>query len=284
MQTPDDLDPYRSPRSETSPDTGGSVSSGQPLPWEPLDSFQFAFKQLRAYPLAILFAFVATLIASVIGMIGGGVQAMLNASGERDLIVIGWVVYVLSILVNIPIATWMAVGQSRCALAILRGRRPEFSELFAVKGAGTAIGAQILLSIVLLLIGSICLAPGLFVLFRDEASPLALGLLVLGLLPFGVIALVASARLNLLYVLAADGKSGVFDCLGASWRLTSGVFWLFVLMLLLGMATQILAVLGGLLLLCIGVIATVPAGAMLIQIATADAYLKRTGERPVGLV
>lgn len=285
MQTPDDLDPYRSPRSETTEAAAPSAHGRAPLPWEPLDSFQNAFKQLRAFPMAILFAFVATLIASVIGMIGGAAQAMLNASGDQDLILLGWVIYVLTILINIPIATWMAVGQARCALAILRGRRPEFSELFGVKGAGTAIGAQIVLSLGLLLVGAVCLAPGLFVLLRaQEPTPLALGLLVVGFLPFGLVALVVSVRLNLLYMVAAEGKAGVFDCFGESWKLTSGVFWLFVLMLLLGMATQILAVVGGLLLLCIGVIVTVPAGAMLIQIATADAYLKRTGERAVGLV
>jgi hypothetical protein len=38
-----------------------------------------------------------------------------------------------------------------------------------------------------------------------------------------------------------------------------------------------------LLLCCIGVVVTMPAGVMLIQLAAADAYLKRTGERPVGI-
>jgi hypothetical protein len=170
MQTPDDLDPYRAPRSETTQAEGTLAGAGQPLPWEPLDSFQFAFKQLRAYPMAILIAFVAILCSSVLGMMGAVAQALLNASGEREKILLGWVVYTLAIVVNTPIAAWMAVGQARCALAMLRGRRPEISEVFGTKGALSGIGAQLLYSLVSILIGGLCLGPGLVVLFQDDAS------------------------------------------------------------------------------------------------------------------
>jgi hypothetical protein len=283
MQTPEEHDPYRAPRSETTLPPEPVAGNQQPLPWEPLDSFQFAFRQLRAYPMAILFAFVSTLISSIAGMVGGIAQAGLGASGDRELEALGWLIYGLSVLVNIPVATWMAVGLSRCSLAMLRGRRPELSELFGVRGAVGAIGAQILFSLVLILIGCLCLGPGMVVLFSDLDSPLGLGLMLAGLLPFGIVALVASVRLVFLNVVAADRGTGVFETLGASWNLSSGVFWLLVLFFLLAMATQILAMIGGLLLLCIGVIVTVPAGMMLIQIATADAYMKRKGEAPVGI-
>jgi hypothetical protein len=283
MQTPDDLDPYRAPRSETTQAEGTLAGAGQPLPWEPLDSFQFAFKQLRAYPMAILIAFVAILCSSVLGMMGAVAQALLNASGEREKILLGWVVYTLAIVVNTPIAAWMAVGQARCALAMLRGRRPEISEVFGTKGALSGIGAQLLYSLVSILIGGLCLGPGLVVLFQDDASPVGLVLMLVGLLPFVLFALVTAVRFNLMNLVAADRAPGVFETLGQSWKLTSGVFWLFVLFLLLAAATYIVAWIGGMLLCCIGVIATMPAGVMLMQLAAADAYLKRTGERPVGI-
>ncbi|MCY3001092.1 MAG: hypothetical protein NTV21_04745 [Planctomycetota bacterium] len=284
MQTPDDLDPYRSPRSETTQADTGAGTSGQPLPWEPLDSYQFAFKQLRAYPMAILFAFVAVMVASVIGGIGGLAQAALGASPDEGLRVLGWVIYGLCVIVNVPIAAWMNVGQARCALAMMRGQRPEFSVLFALRGTLSAIGAQILYSVGLMLVGGVLLGPGLVVLFNSNGqSPAGPLLLIGGALPFMALAIFLAVKLTLLNVVAADRASGVFETLGRSWQLTTGAFWLFVLFVLLMMATQIVAFIGGLLLCCVGVMVTVPAGVMLIQLATADAYLKRTGERPVGL-
>lgn len=283
MQTPDELDPYRAPQSETIASNSEAARHAQPLPWEPLDSFQFAFKQLRAYPMAILIAFVALLCASVIGMVGGVVQALLNASGDRDKFVLGWIVYVLCILLNVPIAAWMAVGQARCALAIQRGRRPDLSELFGARGVLSGIGAQLLYTAVSIFIGGVCLTPGLLLLYRDPESPVGIVLVLVGMIPFLVFALVTTVRLALMNFVAADRAPGVFETLGQGWKLTSGVFWLMVLFLLLMVATQIVAFVGGLLVCCVGVIVTMPAGVMLIQLATADAYLKRTGEQPVGI-
>lgn len=284
MQTPDDLDPYRSPRSETIDASAIPGAKGQPLPWEPLDSYQFAYKQLRAYPMAILFGVVAVLITSVMGMFGGVAQATLGASRDEGLRVLGWVIYGLCVLLNIPIAAWMNVGQARCALAMLRGQRPEFSELFGVRGLFSAIGAQLLYGVCLALVGGVLLGPGLVVLLNSKGqSPVGPLLLIGGALPLVALVFFLAIKLALLNVVAADRAPGVFETLGQSWRLTSGVFWLFVLFLLLMMATQIVAFVGGLLLCCVGVLVTVPAGVMLIQLAAADAYLKRTGERPVGL-
>jgi hypothetical protein len=283
MQNPDDLDPYRAPRSETTQAEGTLAGAGQPLPWEPLDSYQFAFKQLRAYPLAILIAFIVVLGSSVIGLIGAVVQTILNEAGGREMEVLGWVVYLFAVVVNIPIAAWLAVGQARCALAMLRGRRPEVSEVFGTRGALSGVGAQLLFTLLSTLVGGVCLAPGLIVLFQDEQSPVGLVLVLVGMVPFLLFSLVMAVRLSLMNLVAADRAPGVFETLGQSWKLTSGVFWLFVLFLLLGAATYILAWIGGLLLCCIGVVVTMPAGVMLIQLAAADAYLKRTGERPVGI-
>jgi hypothetical protein len=280
MEPNDPVDPYRAPR--TSDELPAAPRApGAALPWNAVDAYTFAWEALRKHPAAILLYLVAIVISGVIGGIAAGIQAALDATGDSDLIVVGWIVYGAGILLGIPLGVWMSLGQARVSLLLARGTRPSFSVLFDGRHYLAALGATLLLMLVHVAAFAVILGPG-FGLLAADADAAAAVVLVLGALAYAAVAIVLSARWLLWTCALADGAGGSFDSLRRSWDLTRGIFWHVVLFGILTFAISIAAGVIGVLACCVGILVTVPAAQGLMQIAIAHAYLKRSGVEPVG--
>lgn len=274
-------DPYRAPRAETVEREGAEPAGAQPREWDLIEAFTFGWNAIKAYPMAILAAFVATLIGSVFGMLAGGVQSGLNATQDPQLMTIGWIVYGLGMLGNIPLAVWMAVGMARFALAMARGARPELGSIFAGRGFGAAFGAQLVMILGAIATLVVLVGPGAALLILAEGdSVLGWVLLAFGALAYTAVVVYFGVRWFLVNLFAADGLGGAFDVLRASWRTTDGRFWSFVLFALLAIGVSIAATVLGLLACCVGMLVTVPAGQMMTNLAAAYVFLCLRGETP----
>ena len=280
MEPSEPTDPYSAPRADMA-SAPAAASGAAPLPWNCMDAVTFAWETLRAHALVIVVALVAALVGSLVSMGGSIAQSLMHASRDPDLYVMGWVVYGAGIVLNMPLAVWMALGQARYALALGRGRVPEFNVLFDTSNFLTAFGATMVVMVVSLVATVVCLGPGLAVLASDGSEDLAVGLLLAGMLPYAALLIWISARWMLSTAAAADGVRGSFNALATSWRLTRGIFWMIVLFWLVLMALAIAAMLLGAIACCVGLIVTIPAAQAMVQIATVHAYLKRSGVEPV---
>lgn len=281
---PRDVDPYRAPQSGFAPETSSSGGNfGAPLDWEPVEALRFGFESVKRYPISILAAFVASLVASIVGGIGSIVQNVLGLNGDERLAVLGAVIYVVCLLLNIPLAAWMGVGQARYALALARGERPELAVIFRGEGLLAAIGVQCVYVFGAIAVGIVLFFPAILLFKEQWPDPgvepfVAAGA---GLLVFLPIALFFAARMSLANTAIAARGTGTFESMGESWRLTAGQLWPFALFFLLFFVLSIVAYIVGLLLCCVGILVTVPAAMMIFYVGTAYAYQKRSGVEPV---
>ena len=284
MDDSSSIDPYRPPQSSPEPDAFRAGTKG-PLEWSPVEAFTFAWETLRAHPICILVAFVATIVTQVIPSIAQVIQLPFQFEAQRtgsdELPIAVLAISAAGALINMPIAVWMALGQARYALHLARGERPPFSLLFKADNLLTVLGATLLIVLVMTVIMvAFLLVPGILFM-RDPEDGQALLFLFLA----AALAMVPIAYLGLRVFLstqaAADGVRGTFAALGRSWECTRGQFWIFVGFFLLALALAIAAFVLGALACCIGLLVTMPANAIMLQIASAYAYLMRTGEKPV---
>jgi len=274
---PRDSDPYRAPQSGFAREASqGGGRAAQPLDWEPFDA-------LRRYPIAILAAFVASLVGSIVGGIGGVAQNFLSMRGDERLVLLGFVIYGVCLLLNIPLAAWMGLGQARYGLALASGERPELSVLFRGEGLLAAIAVQCVYMFGCVLIFGVCFLPAIELVWEQWPDPGLDALLAAGAgaLVFMPVALYFATRVCLANCAIAERGLGAFDAISESWRMTSGQVWPFALFFLLFFALAIVAYIAGLLLCCVGLLATVPAATMVFYIATGYAYWKRSGVEPV---
>lgn len=280
---PRDSDPYRAPQSGSAPEAShGGGGPSEPRDWEPVEALRFGFEAVKRYPISILAAFVASLVGSLVGGIGGAAQNLLGMNGDQRLAMLGIVVYGVSLLLNIPLAAWMGLGQARYGLALASGERPELSVLFRGDGLMAAIGAQC----VFLgggLLGGVLFLPAIVLFAKQWPNPSVEVLLAAGpaVVAFVPMALYFVSRICLANCAIAERGLGAFDAISESWRMTSGQVWPFVLFFLLFFVLAIVAYIAGLLLCCVGLLATVPAAMMVFYVATGYAYWKRSGVEPV---
>lgn len=195
-----------------------------------------------AVPLAVL-AFIASLPAALISGMQSVAQSVVDPS---DVQVVGLVFAPVSALASLLSYSALLAGGVPFVLAIVRGRKPPFAEVFAVKRFFVPVLLGFLLLWVATTIGFLlCIVPGVI---------LALGL------QFG-------------FHLIVDRGMPPVDALKESWRLTQGHKGnLFVLALLL-FGVQI----AGVLACCIGaLLVSLP----IILLANAYVYLTLIGEQP----
>ncbi len=282
-----EVDPYKAPRSETvssSVPSGGA--DGAPLEWEPVEALRFGFECVKRQPIHILTALLATLIGSALPSIASFAPQYFAAT-DTSLVWLGWVIYAAVFLFNIPLQAWMGLGQVRVALALARGERPDLAQLFRAEGLFTMIGAQLVWFVAFVIGAAFLLLPGGFLLVRDlqadaaEPNWVGIALLVGGALVFVPSSLFFSARWCLLLPAIAERSVGVLEAFGISWRLTAGQLWVLVLFGLLVMVLFVVAYILGLLLCCVGVLATIPAATMMLYVALCYAYLRRSGREPL---
>jgi len=280
---PRDVDPYRAPQSGGgADDTSARGESGAPLDWEPFEALRFGFEAVKRHPISILSAFLASLVGSLVGGIGGVVQNLLSLNGDERLVTFGIVIYGVCMVLNIPLAAWMGLGQARYGLALACGERPELSVLFQGDGLLSAIGLQAVYVFVGLLGGGLLFLPAILLFLQQWPDPGFEPLLAsaAGLLVFVPVALLFAARLSLANCAIAGRRLGAFEAIADSWRLTAEQLWPFVLFFLLFFVLAIVAYLAGLLLCCVGILVTVPAAMMIFYVATGYAYYKRSGAEP----
>jgi hypothetical protein len=273
------LNPYEAPRSASEPDPfSGPTRSA--LAWDPIEAYSFAWGCVKRSPISVLAVFVASLIGSAVSMVGSIAQNVLALSGDRDLMVVGWIVYGASFLIGIPIQIWMMLGAARYCLALARGREPEFGEIFGSRGLGSGLGAYLILLIASLGAAAALLAPGIAWMAMDEPHAGSVAVLALGFAAFMCAGIYFWARWFVWAQVAVDRNPGSIDTLGTSWSLTRGQFWRIVLFWLVTIGVTFLAIVAGALMLCIGLIVTIPVLQTLVNLATAYVYLHRIGERP----
>lgn len=281
MNDPQDHDPYRSPAAETAFESFGSAPTRGARPWDAVEAFRFAWEGLKRFPISILAAFIVSLVAGIVAGIGSVAQNVMGMSGDEDLMVLGWVIYGASFLVNIPVAAWMQLGMARYSIAMARGQRPEFGVLFRTDGLLAAVLTQIVITIgATVLIGAM-IGPSIFLLMRDEESVLGFTLLGFGALISMTVGAFFSVRWAFFNFAIAAGERGVGAVLARSWRLTDGIFWRIVLLVVLAALLSIVGMIVGICALCIGLMVTMPAVQLMNSVASAYGYLHQTGELPV---
>ena len=169
---PRDVDPYLAPQSGGgADDTSARGESGAPLDWEPFEALRFGFEAVKRHPISILAAFLASLVGSLVGGIGGVVQNLLSQNGDERLVTLGIVIYGVCMVLNIPLAAWMGLGQARYGLALARGERPDLSVLFQGDGLLSAIGLQAVYGFVGLLGGGVLFLPAILLFLRQWPDP-----------------------------------------------------------------------------------------------------------------
>lgn len=281
---PRDVDPYRAPQSGSAPDPShGGGGRAEPRDWEPVEALRFGFDAVKRYPISILAAFVASLVGSLVGGIGGIAQNLLGMNGDQRLVMLGFAVYGVCMLLNIPLAAWMGLGEARFGLALASGERPELSVLFRGDGLLAAIGVQCLYFFGGVMLVGVLFLPAILLVVQQWPDPGIEALLAAaaGGLVFAPVALYVAARICLANCAIAERRMGAFEAISESWRMTSGQLWPFVLFFLLFFVLAIVSYVAGLLLCCVGVLVTVPAAMMVFHTATGYAYWKRGGVEPV---
>jgi hypothetical protein len=271
----DRLNPYASPASMTAGvpaaapggaaleilDPPARLTVGGPL--------ELAVKMLRKDFGMILLAglvyfavlFGASMIFELIGMASGVASGVKPASGNPQSLEailnqgnrpLAWII--VSNIIQQVIGTFMGLGLTRVGLDVVEGRPVEVGRLFgqASKLPG-ALAGSILLG--LLVAGPAGLVVGLGLAAAGQPTPATLGLFIgLGLLLLLVPGAYFAARLGFFQVAMVDRGMAVADSFRESLRLTRGNVWLVIGLYLVCLLINI----GGMLLLCVGLIFTIP--------------------------
>ena len=240
--------------------------------WSPVDALSFGWERMKADFGTIFGAFfVPQLLLGV--LVGGGIgvawavgigSAMAEharpgrhgSSAPPDITRMFEDATTMAVMGLTVVALWLVMpfvqaGLSLFALKVARGDRYTFSDVFG--GApyyATFLGASLLVGLAVGFGLMFCLVPGIF---------LALGWSLTGMV-------------------AVDRNLGAVDAMRESWRLTVGQKGnLFVLFLLYGAATVVVSFIP-----CIGSLATAFVLPPVLQLASAYAYLRISGQQTAG--
>lgn len=251
MNDPSGADPYEPPRSLPG-DAPPLARAGGALPWHPYDAVTFGWETLKRRPWSALAMFLAILVGSLPGMISGLLHQWLLDRHDPELVTLAWAIWAAGYIVGTPVSLWMQLGVTKYALALARGGQPEAAVAFRGGPLFTAIGVYIVYFVAVAIGLVLCIVPGV--------------ILMLGWLP----------HMQLL----VERRTGVVETLSQTWRLTDGHKLSLGLLVLLFVCLSIGAFVVGALLLCVGLVATIPALMLVLNVAQAWTYLKLSGEEP----
>jgi hypothetical protein len=170
-----------------------------------------------------------------------------------------------SFFFSFVVAVWLTIGQNRALLKIARGEGVAVEDLFR--------GGPFVLTTILSYIAffAILAGPGLLVYFLAGAflvlmltGPSLVGVLAIlfGSLASTMVVIYLVARLGLFYFVVFDQYAGVFSSLAITWRLCRRHVATIILVYFLGLAIN----LAGLLMLCVGLIFTLPLSSLLLAV------------------
>jgi hypothetical protein len=250
MNEPTGADPYEPPRSVV--DDSQPASGGAARAWNPLDAVTFGWETLKRRPWAALTMFLAMLLGSLPGLVTAFVHQWLLDKHDPELVTLAWSIYAAGYLIGTPVSLWMQLGVTKYGIALARGETPERAVAFSGGPLLPAIGVYIVYFVGVGLGMLLCLVPGV--------------ILLLGWLPH-------------MQVLV-ERRTGVVETLSQTWRLTKGHKPALGLLVLLFLCLSIGAFVGGILLICVGLLVTLPAVMLVVNVAQAWTYLKLSGEEP----
>jgi len=161
-------------------------------------------------------------------------------------------------IVQFLVTTFLTLGVVRIALAVTTGDRVHVGKLFSFKGYGRYLGSSILVFILIAVVAAIPVITGVAIAIAANQIIWA----IVGLLVAILLAFVVSLFFCLFgYAILGEDAKGV-SALGRSWALVKPHFWailgLQVLLALIVIGIFVVAIVGGLLALCIGLLATIP--------------------------
>lgn len=161
-------------------------------------------------------------------------------------------------VIQFLVTTWLTLGVVRIALGVTTGDRVHIGKLFSFQGYGRYLGSSILVGILIGIVVAIPLITGIAITIAANQ----IAWVIIGVLVAIVLAFVVSLFFCLFgYVILGEDAKGV-SALGRSWRLVKPHFWailgLQILLALIVIGIFVVAIIGGIFTLCIGLIATIP--------------------------
>lgn len=232
----------------------------------------------------LLVSIIFTAINGVIALItaGGDMSSMDLSSGasiQEQLQTSGGVAFdLIGSIVQGLVTLFLALGVIRIALAVTSGDRVRIGRLWSFQGFGRYFLGGIIVGIIVTVSFAIPLVIGISISAATDQIAWAVILGVIG----AIIAILLSLGFSLFGYVIIDKNAKGLSSLGESWRLVKphfgGLLGLHIVVALIIVATFIVAVLLGILLIFIGLLVTLPvAGVLAFGIpAFALAYAYRT--------
>jgi hypothetical protein len=205
---------------------------------------------------------------------GVGMLVQIVALAARDSRVVVLVAPFVAQIISLVVGLWLAIGQSRAYLKLVRNEQVTFAEVFlGGRYLLTMLGAVIILFIAafaMSILGGVVSALCLAAIGNQSAGGILV--FVAGISATAVLCVYLMIRLSLFYYLIIDRDAGVIDSLGRSWQLTRNQAGTILLVYLLTLAIT----LAGFLALCVGLIFAWPLVGLLMPMT----YLGITGTGP----
>ena len=232
----------------------------------------------------LLVGIIFAAINGVVFLVTGGTDMaptdMTDPAALQDQITTatGSVMSLIGSLVQFFVTAFLGLGVLRIALAVTSGDRVRIGRLWSFEGFGRYVLASIIVAIVVIVAFMIPFGIGLAISAgTDQIAWLVIGL-ILGL----IVAILLGLGFSFYGYVIVDKNAKGLSSLSESWRLIKphfgGLFGLHIVVALILVATMIVAVLLGVLLIFVGLLITLPiAGVLVFGIpAFAFAYAYRT--------
>ncbi len=280
----DSENPFRPPQPAPESDAAAPRADG-PLEWSPFEAFSFAWRALTAQPLVVVAFLVAILVQLPIPTLSFVAQTALGATGDSEYETLGIVLNLMGSVLNIPLAAWMMLGQTRIALDLCRGKRPPLGRLFETSRFVPALLAQLVAQFGGMLIAGAALlvlvGPGAALLAITEGGAVGYLVLIPGVLIFTVLCIYFAVRIAWWFQALVYAETGPIDCFVLAFKQSSGQFgWLFLTYLITFAASIAAFFLGCCPGLFIGLLFTVPFAVGLSMVALMYGFMHRSGELP----
>jgi len=171
----------------------------------------------------------------------------------------------ISFFLSFVVAVWLTIGQNLAFLKIARGQVVAVEDIFrGGRFVLTTILAWIAFFVVLAVPGLVVyLLAGAFLVMIVQGPTLAGVLAILaGCLASTMVIVYLVARLGLFYFVVIDQNAGVVSSLAITWRLCRRHVATIILVYFLGLAVN----LAGFLMLCVGLIFTMPLSSLMLAV------------------
>jgi hypothetical protein len=232
--------PYQAPQGAPPPPPGPPQGVSGPQPWQVGEVIDVAWRRFKEQWATVVFAFLLmTFLSGIPGQVPGilvAARVVEHNSAEY------WGVVGACQLLSFVIGAFFMPGMIRILVTTVRGQVPEFGALFGGADRFLPFLAVRLLQALVVVLG--------FVFFIVPGVILSLGLM-----------------LSEYY--CVDAKLGPIESMKASWQATTGHKGDLFLLALAGVGLGLL----GLLMCCVGILATVP----IYQLAMALVYIRLSG-------